>query len=183
MSVTNLESDRYTYGEWQTEADACRAFDVAAEATGMFDIHREVRGHYISLRPGQELKTPRIDRVLSPKPALRDMGWTEGLIGVEIKKSGTKLGPAIAQMQDYTRAVWSLTEWGLLAHLTWIALWPMETAHGPLASLMAQQRLISASTDRAGVLELTGPQGAVFSASHNGVRFGIAQSGRKTGSR
>ena len=91
---------------YATESLAAAAFDSAIATTDLFTPYAEVPGTLIQPRPGQIDKSVRIDRLLIPKQRLLDMGWTHGIIGVELKRSDIKLGPPIAQAMDYSRSVW-----------------------------------------------------------------------------
>jgi hypothetical protein len=130
----------YTPGPWQTEVESEAALDHAIEATGMFIIYRQVRGHYISPRPDTDAKSPRIDRLLLPSPRLQALGWEHGIVGIECKRSGEKIGRPISQMLDYSRALWAIGD-GAYVHCKWMLLWPLQKLGGPLASVMAQNRL------------------------------------------
>lgn len=136
---------RYTTGPWVTEAESVAAFDQAVEDVGMFRSYTEVQGHYVQPRIGQPLCTPRIDRILVPTGELIGQGWHHGPVGVECKRSGEKIGPPIAQMVDYSRAVWEIRR-GIWIMVQWVFLWPMDIPHGPIASILAQQRLGNVQT-------------------------------------
>lgn len=133
-------SDNYTPGPWATEIESEAALDKAIEITGMFSIYKQVRGHYMSPRPDTEHKTPRIDRILLPSPRLTQLGWDHGIIGIECKRSGEKIGRPISQMLDYSRAMWSIGD-GAYVVCKWVLLWPLNPLGGPVASIMAQNRL------------------------------------------
>ncbi len=82
----------------------------------------------------------RIDRILSPTRELREAGWDIGPIGVELKKSGMKIGPVLAQAGDYLRCVWHM-EHGFNVMLDFVAIWPIDKQHGTTASFMMQNRI------------------------------------------
>lgn len=127
-----------TCGKWDTEAESVAAFDRYIAALGCFNVYTEVRGRYQFLRPAQALKAPRIDRILFPTPRLVEVGWTFGPVGVECKRSGTKTGPALNQLLDYTHAVWKINHTWFLPE--WYFLWPVQPTSGPLESILAQHR-------------------------------------------
>jgi hypothetical protein len=134
-------SQALTAGEWDDERDACAALDAMIQSTGLFDIHREVRGHYMLPRTDTPNRLPRIDRVLFPSSQLiGNLGWRYGPVGVECKRSGEKLGRPVSQMMDYSRAVWDVGD-GLWVNLRYVLLWPLEKQHSELASIMSQNRL------------------------------------------
>lgn len=136
-----------TSGYWQTEQEAAQAFDNAIEDLGgLFRVYKEVEGRYQYFRPAQDLKTPRIDRILVPTTELKLAGWDLGPIGVELKKSGAKLGPPLCQLIDYTHATWNLN--GNWVVLEWYFLWPVDKLTGPLQSILAGQRCGGAYRDQ-----------------------------------
>lgn len=169
---------------YATEEQAAVAFDTAVASTNLFQIHREVRGTLTQPRPGQVDKSVRIDRILIPTQALIDLGWRHGIIGVEIKRSGVKLGPALAQAMDYTRSTFTLEGGDFLIVPTWVLVWPAENEHGPLASLMAQNRVGVVESNQWATLRLRIGEMTLLHASSTGeVRIGAQSAGRKVGSR
>ena len=181
-AATAYETEHLTLGSFASEAESARALDEAIEAIGLFRIHREVVGSYLFMRPEAALQTARIDRILIPTPALLEQGWNHGPVGIECKRSGVKLGPPLAQLLDYSRATWQIGA-------TWIMprfyfLWPMAKAHGPLASVLAQNRVGSAFGSRYQRLHLAcGEQTIARFARDGGVDCSGNGFGRKTGSR
>ncbi len=168
---------------YQTEQDAAAAFDEAVERTGLFNIYREVRGTLLQPRPGQVDKSVRIDRILAPTVRLCELGWHRGMIGVEIKRSGIKVGPAIAQAMDYTRACFTIG-YGVQIIPSMVFLWPTDKQHGPLASVLAQNRLGTADSNHWAALRLMSGEMNILHVSHTGdVRIGTGAAGAKVGSR
>lgn len=189
-NVTGLPSayDRFvdegtiTAGNWATEGESTAAFDRAVEATGQFRIYREVEGSYQWLRPDQPFKTPRIDRVLVPTQQLVDHGWTLGPIAVECKRSGAKTGPAIAQLLDYSHAVWRINHTWFMPQ--WYLLWPIRTVKSTLESVFSQQRLGGIYLDdRARLVIHSRGIVAKFDGTRPDLRLHNTAAGRKTGSR
>ena len=130
-----------TCGSYGYEKDAEAAFDAVAEQSGLFTIYKEVPGVFIQPPAFKNHKGKlRLDRVLIPKPKLRDAGWTQGVIGVEIKRSGQKIGPFISQMLDYMRCVW-ISPIGVKVILDYCFLFPAEKTHNEIASILAQNRI------------------------------------------
>lgn len=128
---------------WPTEAEAVAAFDEQMVGCDLFKSYREVVG-IPDLRWDQKSReTFRIDRVLVPTPELIDRGWTAGEIGVEIKRSGERIGPPIAQALDYRRALWQIpsTHGPRNIRLSYVFIWPCQGSGGNLASIMQQHRV------------------------------------------
>lgn len=145
-----------TPGPWAYEDKSEAAFDQLVEtaAPGLFRVFKQITGHYVHPRYGTAIKAPRIDRILWPLEALIKQGWDIGPIGVECKRSGEKIGPPISQMLDYSRALWQMPT-GTVVHCKWVFLWPLGTVGGPIASIMAQNRLGSAINSWSGRLQLS----------------------------
>lgn len=153
------------------------------EDSGLFKIYREVPGYYIQRRLHQEEKNARIDRVLSPRDSLIRCGWQHGPIGIEVKAPGTKAGPAIAQMLDYSRAVWTIPS-GFNFYLSWIFLWHLEVQTNTVASILAQHRLGTACTSPWEMFTLASGQVSLLRIRRdNEVLVGKATNGRRAGSR
>ena len=166
-----------------TEAETCTAFDDIIAHPGLFTSNADVRGTLLQPRPGQVDKSVRIDRILLPTVQLLDLGWRHGIIGVELKRSGIKIGPAIAQAMDYTRSVFTLAA-GYQVVPSMVFLFPLEKQHGPLASVLAQQRIGAAQTTRGSLLHLTSGEMNILHVANTGeVRIGAQSSGTKVGSR
>ena len=83
-------------------------FDEIILESGLFNIYRECKGVYIQPRPTSILKTPRIDRILTPTNRLYSLGYNFGVIGVEIKAEGYKAGTCLNQAFDYMRGIFYL---------------------------------------------------------------------------
>jgi hypothetical protein len=131
--------ENYFAGRFENEGAACAELDKRLEQSGLFArIYKEVSGDYIATRPGREKKGCRIDRILVPGKELRARGWNH-TIGVEAKRSGLAIGPAIAQSIDYT---WAVFDCGpVKLYLDYIFLWPLHKQSGPIQSVMAQNRI------------------------------------------
>lgn len=170
----------FTVGPWATEEASAAAFDARVAATGMFRTEREVRGTLIQPRAGQLDRSLRIDRILFPGPALRDLGWPHGAIGIELKRAGENIGPPLAQAMDYVRGTWEVA--GVLVQVSAVFLWPVEKQSGPLASLMCNCRIGTVTPD--GFKFALGEE-VVFADDrpYGSIRIGGGRSGRKVGSR
>jgi hypothetical protein len=127
-----------TCGDFAKEVDTEKY--IVEKLTGIFSVRPQVWGYPLQPRCGTELKKLRIDYILLPSKPLLSAGWDLGPVGLECKKSGEKIGPPLSQMMDYSRAGWDIRD-GYSILLKYIFLFPMERQGGPIASLMAQNRL------------------------------------------
>jgi hypothetical protein len=185
-AILTLTDAIKTTGPWMNEDQAKDALDEEVEKTGLFNIYREVPGYYVQRRLHQEEKEPRIDRILSPRPKLLDLRWPHGPIGIEVKVPGTKIGPVVAQMLDYSRAIWTVK--GFNFYLSWTFLWHLEKQTSTIGSILAQHRLGTAYLHRP-----ESPWGGLFFYSGDlhflrcrwsgEVELGEASNGRRAGSR
>lgn len=174
----------FTIGDWSTEAESAAAFDAAVPLE-LFRMHREVRGTLLQPRPAQVDRTVRIDRVLVPTEHLLDLGWKFGIIGCELKRSGEKIGPPIAQAIDYGRSVFTLEPSKFRIYLDYVFIWPMAKHGGTLGSICAQQRIGSALGDgRYSRFALKSGETGILDVQCDGrIRIGGTQAGAKVGSR
>lgn len=172
----------FTIGDWATEVESALAFD-AAVPTDLFRIYREVRGTLVQPRPGQVDRAMRIDRVLVPRDALLDLGWKYGIVGVELKRSGEKIGPPIAQAMDYSRGVWTLPG-DMRVWLEYVFVWPMAKQGSTIGSICAQQRVGSCGAlAQWSHFYLKSGETSLLDISDGRVRVGAVESGAKVGSR
>jgi len=149
-----------TCGNFATEKDACRYFNDKIMDSGLFKIHEEVEGRMIYMPPHKgDQRGVRIDRILSPEKKLRDSGWNIGFIGVEIKRSGKKVGPPLAQAMDYMDAVWFITECQYQIQISHVFLFPCEALYNNIGSVCAQHHL--------GQIEITSHKIQFRSGQHN----------------
>lgn len=140
-SISSGEPPTVTIGAYQTELDSARVFDEAIEKSGLFKIWKEVIGENIQPIPGMSNKECyRIDRILVATDKLQKSGWTKGLIGVELKRTGIKVGPPLSQMLDYLRCAWGGPD-GVKVLLGYCFLWPLDKCGGCVASIMAQNHI------------------------------------------
>lgn len=127
---------------FKTEEEACRFFNQKIIDSDLFRMYEEVNGKIVFHRHWKEDKRNlRIDRILFPKERLIKDGWKLGIIGVEIKNSGLKIGPPLAQSIDYLDAVWFVTSAELAIHLSHVFLFPLGELHNNMASVCAQSHL------------------------------------------
>lgn len=148
---------QYTTGDFATEDESKADFDRRVEESGCFRSYPEVWGYYTQPRIDalitQADKRPRIDRILVPTKKLYDAGWVHGIIGVECKESGKKIGPVIAQAMDYCRAMFILQPHNLRIGISWVFVWPCDTIYCSTASLMAQHCIGEAHPDTYNILK------------------------------
>lgn len=176
-------TSRYTTGSWSTEDESAAAFDDAA-GHDLWTVYPEVSGVLSQPRPSQPDKGLRIDRILVPRQKLIAAGWNHGCVGVEIKRSNVKIGPPIAQAMDYSRAVWTLPTAGIKVWLDWVFIWPMEPQHETTGSILAQNRIGSASEGFSSRLHLRSGSSNVIRVGRDGsINIGHAANGCKAGNR
>ena len=180
-NVQPFVTEQRTIGEWTTEADAAAALDVVLDDCDLFDIHKEVIGDLIQPLPGQRCGPVRIDRILTPKPQLLRYGWDYGAIGVETKRSGEPIGPALNQMLDYRRSVFHLAVADIW--LGFVFLWPARSQHFATESVMAHHRVgVAWSTDHYPLTLHSGR--SVLTVDRTGsISLGQIRAGRKAGHR
>jgi hypothetical protein len=173
----------FTTGSWTTEAASASAFDQLVDGLALFRIYREVSGTLCQPRPGQVDRSLRIDRILVPTAALITQGWAHGAVGVELKRSGVNIGPPLAQAMDYVRGTWSVA--GVWLQLGAVFLWPIHKQSGPLASVMAHQRIGSVSHGRSDTIKFSfGEEVILARNSFSGIRLSShPRGGSKVGSR
>ncbi len=175
----------FTIGDWATEIESAAAFDEAVPID-LFKVYPEVRGTLLSPRPGQADRSMRIDRLLVPTEDLLGMGWQFGIIGCELKKSGAKIGPAIAQAMDYSRTVWTLEPSKFRVMTDYVFIWPMAKQGCTVGSILAQSRIGSANATRYVRFKLMCGETPILHVEpdpHGSVRIGMQACGAKAGSR
>lgn len=104
-------------------------------------VHREVSGWLLHPRSfGDGKLNLRVDVVLEPTEELQLAGWRWGPVPIECKKSDHQVGPAICQIMDYTRCVWSMPNgYHVMSRLCF--LWHFKPPGGTVASLMVNNRI------------------------------------------
>lgn len=172
-----------TNGCHALEVGVWAEFDATIERLAeYFSVLREVSGWYIQARAHCQPKQPRIDRVLCPLPKLRDAGWDLGPVGVECKRSDSKLGPVISQAIDYQRAVFPVNA-SYTVNLEWVFIWPTGPVAGDIGSIMAQQRIGSMQPLGNGIGFMCGDGFENRISVEHGVRYRRPRCGYKSGSR
>lgn len=174
-----------TSGNYATEDDAAAAFDAMAQ-TPYFRVYDEVPGQIMQPRIGCLNTNVRIDRILVPAPDAIAAGWNAGCIGIEMKRSGKKAGPIVAQCLDYMRAAFTLPT-GNVCLLGTCFIWPLEQPKNDIASIMAQHRIGSVEPCSSGSLAfyLSAYRVLSLSANHVGCPHPkhLKNVGRKSGTR
>lgn len=138
---------QYTHGteRWPDERAVCADLDGRLDKCDLFKVYKECHGQYIQppmyTRPGSFGGTPfpRIDRILVPNQPLVSIGWSLGVIGIECKAPGKKLGAVVSQCLDYSRAVFNVRGFDVM--LKWVFIWPLREYFGDIASVMDQHRI------------------------------------------
>lgn len=129
-----------TCGDYQTEPDAVSAF-LNIVNRDHWQVLQEVEGWMLHPRIDTAGSgRPRIDILLQPRRGLIEFGWRWGVVGIECKKSGTKLGRVISQAMDYTRCVWG-TPNGFNIMTRFVFVWPCDPVKNDLESVMIQNRI------------------------------------------
>ena len=137
MTQNVIHEDR----EYQTEEEVGWFFDSIISKSNDFYVLREVTGCYTQPKPFSELRAPRIDRLLIPKEKLRSKGWPHYCVGIELKAGGLKLGRALSQSMDYTRAVFTSHEFCCDIMPRYVFMFNTCKQHGQIASVSAQHRV------------------------------------------
>lgn len=184
LDDTALSVCQYTDGDWPDEDQAKAELDRRLSLCGLFQSFPEVTGEYTQPRYQAERKDPRIDRLLIPTARLVTAGWRYGVVGVECKKSGMKLGPVVAQCQDYGRAVFKSPRSGISVTCEWVFIWPLEKPRGDIASVMTQNRIGGLWGSGYNLLNFHSACGSILRVT-DAERFDIGKvtAGRRTGSR
>lgn len=157
--------------------------DLAAflDATGLFRVFRQVVGRPLwTACPGAGWV--RCDLLLLASKRGLDAGWTHGPILLEVKRPDEPIGPAISQLMDYLRSSWLLPN-GVAVMANWGFVCPAQRVHGPLASVMAQNRVGTANL-AGGELGLWCGEQRVLTICEGGVlRVGQVRLGLRFGGR
>ena len=163
-------------------------FDKIIEDSGLFTIYRECEGYYVQPRPTGILKTPRIDRILTPTNLLYSLGYNLGIIGCEIKAEGHKVGTTLCQAFDYMRAVFYLMKderYFASAMLDTCFIFPFSELKGDLESLTKQSLVGVGDFINDGIVLKFGNINFIKIDKYgtNIIRQEIFRFGRKVGSR
>jgi hypothetical protein len=179
LSLPPFDDGEEFSGAFATEAESAAEFDRVVAASGLFDSSPEVDGFYLSARIHRAPKTARIDRILFPTKKLRAAGWHQPF-GVELKRSGEKLGPALCQAIDYTYAAFEVR--GVFVALPMIFLWPLVMPKRSAQSVMVHNGVGAAYVDKRGALRFESERTLIYSLGDE-LRVSAHVAGRKVGSR
>jgi len=179
------QSSETTTGNFQTEQEACKFFDEVISASDLFNVYSEVSGKMLYKRFWKEDKTDiRIDRILVPKTKLLENGWSMGIAGVEIKRSGKKIGPPLAQAGDYLDACYFITSGQYAIQISHVFLFPLGKLHNNLASICSQNRIGQLDMDRYRIYFRCGESTLLYYNITTGqINVSINKNGKKIGSR
>jgi hypothetical protein len=172
------------FGDWRTEKEVedylCNYLSFAkATALGYtaFDFYRQQTGHYVfQYHFKEDKKRARPDVILRFGEAAPFQ-----VVGIEIKKPGTKIGRPISQMHDYLRAEFDLD--GVSTPLDYCFLFQAKKVTGPIASICEQNHLGTCRFDQ-GELVFRSGEHFLFSIPRNGnPNFNGKIAGLRVGSR
>jgi hypothetical protein len=137
-----------TIGDYEDETKSSEAF-VSAINLSHWIVHAEVPGWLPVMGHREDHNGVRIDFVLEPTQQLKQAGWSFGFVGIECKRSLTKLGPVIAQASDYASAMWRLPCGNVVA-TNFVCIWRCPSVAGNLLSCMISRRVGEADLTYAG---------------------------------
>jgi len=146
-----------------------------------WSVEQEVVGQVVHPKQDCRATSVRIDYILWPKEPLISAGWSVGPIGVEVKRSGVKLGPVISQALDYMRCQYSCAG-GLAVRPKFCVIFPLDRVQEAVQSVMSSERIGHAHVGMDGKLRIylngqcaymEGPFGVFLrSALRSGKKFG-----------
>lgn len=138
--------DNYqTIGNFNTELEAEDHFCSSPAVRRWFTVKRQFRSRPMLVHPAKsEPKANyRYDVLLIPNGDLIAAGWKSGVVAIECKRSGEKLGPAFSQCLDYVYSCSSsIVEFGgVMVVPSYAFLYPSKTGGGPIESIQTQNRI------------------------------------------
>ena len=148
LDKLNPRGELMTYDGWPDEK-AAQAFLVDfLTGNRYFEVRSQVGGVPWASHVFQRAQTVRADILLLPRKNADEVGWNHGALIIEIKKSGTKLGPPLSQLLDYMNCHFLVN--GIAIMPSYGFLFPALSPHGPLASLMTHQHIGTATLRKCG---------------------------------
>lgn len=171
-----------TTGPYETEEEAKAAF-ISHVDDSHWDVYQEVVGDILFPKIGCKRESVRADYVLFPKDRLIQGGWSVGPICVEVKRSGSTLGPVICQAQDYMRCAFRAPH-GLVFIPSFTVIFPLRGVAGAVQSIMSDGKIGQAYIDDYDDTLCIHLNGTLVYSQRGGVCLRSAlRSGRKFGSR
>lgn len=183
--VDQYNTSLTTEGDFKTEDESKAAFIEAFESCPYFRVYEEVDCWYFGGSVWADKPTGRIDYLLTPSKKLLDAGWKNGIIGVEVKKSGHKVGPLICQMIDYSKAIYRLpgAAGNVLVCASSVCAWPPFSKGGTIQSILSNNRLGVVCIDAKGYGISVNGSWAFRNHIERGLHFVTLACGYKNGSR
>ena len=136
------------------------------EGTGLFRVFRQVMGRAL-WAPCPAAGRVRADvLVLASRRGLA-AGWREGPILFEVKRPGRPIGRGLCQVMDYLASAWRLPN-GTEILAAFGFLFPAERVQGPLAIVMAENRVGTCKLE-AGKLTCWAGEQRILTVRENGT--------------
>ncbi|OHB60773.1 MAG: hypothetical protein A2Y12_07000 [Planctomycetes bacterium GWF2_42_9] len=172
-----------TNGNYENEKDAQNAIIDFLQATGLFYIFQQIEGIPLKLCHFKNYQRFRADVLVLPSEKLIELGWDDGAIIFEIKRSGVKIGPAINQLWDYLNSSWEIVG-GVAVVPTYGFVFSAPDQFEAVASIMAQNHIGTAQMVD-GQLHLYCGHSLVMRIRQDGIidRMGKHNFGKRIGSR
>lgn len=150
------------------------------EASGLWHVYRQVTGRAL-WAPCSRAGVMRADVVAVAAAQGLEAGWGAGAIVFEIKCPDRAPGPGLCQVMDYLSCTFRLPAEEILPAFGF--LFPAEKVHGPLASVLCQNRAGTARLDRRRLTCWCGEQRVVTIGKDGTLDVGTTNLGEKFGSR
>jgi len=151
------------------------------EGTGLLRVFRQVMGRAL-WSPSPAAGRVRADVLVVASRRGLEAGWRAGPILFEVKRLGRPTGPGLCQLMDYLGCAWRLPN-GIEILPAFGFLFPARKVHGPLASVMAQNRVGTCRLSRDELTCWCGEQRVVTLGADGALRVGQTSVGAKFGAR
>lgn len=179
-----MEAAPKTNGDWESEDIAHDTLEEMLRKSSLFNVYRECWGVPLYSKHFQDHSRVRADLIVTPRIPLIDQGWSAGAIVFEVKRSGEKIGPPLSQMIDYMNSAFTIPNGGGIVTVpTFAFLFSCDKQHGPLASVMAQQHIGTASLAYNKLSCFCGEKLAFRLDIEGNIEIGDTRFGLKIGSR
>jgi len=152
------------------------------EATGAFRVLRQVVGRAL-WAPCPSAGRVRCDVLVLASRRGLTAGWRAGPILFEVKRPDRAIGPGLCQVMDYLECVFRLPPNGVEVLPAFGFLFPFPKVHGPLASVLAQNRAGTCRIERGRLSCWCGEQRVVTVCEDGTLDVGVTSVGKKFGSR